>query len=282
MGNSVLLCLLLAFHIRSTGKNKKKPLTMVFEKVFISYLVILFATCMALPTPQEVPEVPEVTEVIEVTNTNEAEEILFELARDHDLETSINGGQSGGWQNLFIVVKPSEVFGSASARPKRHEMPSELVAPKEAEDAEEVAEDAEEAEDAEGALAPIAPSYGDRLSGAASLIALANKLSGAKRTKIERVPGYGRKKRQVNVPDAIILHQVLQDRVEVSEANRDMQPQIKSWGKSGLLKSLKSESITTDSLNLVEVEAVPLMQPEIQSRGKSGLINSLKPESIII
>jgi len=193
---------------------------MVFEKVFISYLVILFATCMALPTPQEVPEVPEVTEVIEVKpNTDEAEEILFELARDHDLETSINGGQSGGWQNLFIVVKPSEVFGSASARPKRHEMPSELVAPNEAEDAAEDAEDAEEAEDAEGALAPIAPSYGDRLSGAASLIALANKLSGAKRTKIERVPGYGRKKRQVNVPDAIILHQVLQDHANSDSLN---------------------------------------------------------------
>jgi len=89
--------------------------------------------------------------------------------------------------------------------------------------------------------APIVnEAYAQRLSGSA--IAIANQLAGAKRQQINRVTGYGRKKRQT-LEDEAILEQVFQisDQINAIEELRptlDQTVKIKAWGETGLRSPL--------------------------------------------
>jgi len=168
MGNSVKLCLLLATHIRSTGKNTRVPI--MYTKLFISYLVIM-STCSGLPLNQE--------EADELVIKDEAKKIQFEQLRDHDLQLGGNGGQSGGWPFIFSEVQ--EVIGET--RPKRQDvMADDLEVPPVT---------------TTEAIAPIDDAYAQRLKQLTAAAAFANKLANAKPQKIDRGPGgYGRKKRQ--------------------------------------------------------------------------------------
>merc|ERR1711997_1014647 len=170
MGNSVKLCLLLATHLVARARTHQTKI-MIFEKAFISYLVIM-TTCSGLPVNQEEAEV-----VIK-------DEATFEKLRDHELQLSMNGGQSGGWFRLF-----DESEETSSSRPKRQDdaMADDLVVPP-------VVLPVTVAPTTTEAPAPIDDAYAQRLEGSA--IALANKLANAKRQEIVRSGGYGRKKRQ--------------------------------------------------------------------------------------
>merc|ERR1712018_189155 len=165
----VKLCLLLATHIRSTGKNTRVPI--MYTKLFISYLVIM-STCSGLPLNQE--------EADELVIKDEAKKIQFEQLRDHDLQLGGNGGQSGGWPFIFGEVQ--EVIGET--RPKRQDvMADDLEVPPVT---------------TTEAIAPIDDAYEQRLKQLTAAAAFANKLANAKPQKIDRGPGgYGRKKRQV-------------------------------------------------------------------------------------
>merc|ERR1711997_1382377 len=170
MGNSVKLCLLFATHLVARARTHQTKI-MIFDKAFISYLVIM-STCSGLPVNQEEAE--------EVVVKDEA---IFEALRDHDLQLSMNGGQSGGWFRLFGESEET------TSRPKRQDdaMADDLVVPP-------VVLPVTVAPTTTEAPAPIDDSYAQRLEGSA--IALANKLANAKRQKIVRSEGYGRKKRQ--------------------------------------------------------------------------------------
>merc|ERR1712223_388302 len=170
MGNSVKLCLLFATHLVAQARTHQTKI-MIFDKAFISYLVIM-STCSGLPVNQEEAE--------EVVVKDEA---IFEALRDHDLQLSMNGGQSGGW--LLLFGESEETTSS----PKRQDdaMADDLVVPP-------VVLPVTVAPTTTEAPAPIDDAYAQRLKGSA--IALANKLANAKRQKIVRTGGYGRKKRQ--------------------------------------------------------------------------------------
>merc|ERR1711997_1254629 len=168
MGNSVKLCLLFATHLVARARTHQTKI-MIFEKAFISYLVIM-STRSGLPVNQE-----EAEEVVNVKD-----EAIFEELRDRDLQLSMNGGQSGGW---FLLFDESE-----ETRPKRQDaMADDLVVPP-------VVLPVTVAPTTTEAPAPIDDAYAQRLEGSA--IALANKLANAKRQEIVRSGGYGRKKRQ--------------------------------------------------------------------------------------
>merc|ERR1711997_1444054 len=170
MGNSVKLCLLFATHLVARARTHQTKI-MIFDKAFISYLVIM-STCSGLPVNQEEAE--------EVVVKDEA---IFEALRDHDLQLSMNGGQSGGWLLLFGESEET------TSRPKRQDdaMADDLVVPP-------VVLPVTVAPTTTEAPAPIDDAYAQRLEGSA--IALANKLANAKRQEIVRSGGYGRKKRQ--------------------------------------------------------------------------------------
>merc|ERR1712018_1044226 len=242
MGNSVKLCLLLATHLVARARTHQTKI-MIFEKAFISYLVIM-TTCSGLPVNQEEAEV-----VIK-------DEATFEELRDHDLQLSTNGGQSGGW---FLLFESEET----SSRPKRQQqhldaMADDLVVPP-------VVLPVTVAPTTE-APAPIDDAYAQRLEGSA--IALANKLANAKRQKIERVPGYGRKKRQAPVQPVTVAptvpttvrspgygrkkrqiseeeETILQEISEIesllpeSTVIQVVVPQVTSWGETGILLPTK-------------------------------------------
>merc|ERR1712165_1112 len=200
MGNSVKLCLLLATHLAARARTHQTKI-MIFEKAFISYLVIM-TTCSGLPVNQEEAEV-----VIK-------DEATFEELRDHDLQLSTNGGQSGGW---FLLFESEET----SSRPKRQQqhldaMADDLVVPP-------VVLPVTVAPTTE-APAPIDDAYAQRLEGSA--IALANKLANAKRQKIERVSGYGRKKREISESESLLPESTV---IQV------VVPQVTSWGETGIL-----------------------------------------------
>merc|ERR1712223_743074 len=173
MGNSVKLCLLFATHLVARARTHQTKI-MIFDKAFISYLVIM-STCSGLPVNQEEAE--------EVVVKDEA---IFEALRDHDLQLSMNGGQSGGWLQLFADSEET------SSRPKRQDdaMADDLVVPP-------VVLPVAVAPTTTEAPAPIDDAYAQRLKGSA--IALALKLANAKPQKVVRSGGYGgRKKRQIS------------------------------------------------------------------------------------
>jgi len=179
MGNSVKLCLLFATHLVARARTHQTKI-MIFEKAFISYLVIM-STCSGLPVTQE-----EAEEAVNVKD-----EAIFEELRDHELQLSTNGGQSGGWFRLFDESEDQ----TSSSRPKRQDdaMADDLVVPP-------VVLPVTVAPTTTEAPAPIDDAYAQRLKGSA--IALANKLANAKRQKIVRSEGYGRKKRQAFLASA--------------------------------------------------------------------------------
>ena len=85
--------------------------------------------------------------------------------------------------------------------------------------------------------------YAERLSGSA--IYLANQLAGAQRQQINRVTGYGRRKRQTTADDEAIMSQIFEIQDTVNEIERtksavvQVAPKIKSWGETGLRSPLK-------------------------------------------
>ena len=112
------------------------------------------------------------------TDASEAKEYQYEEQRDHELQESINGGQSG-WA-LYLISEggnPKKVLNDN--RPKRQETKPVPVP---------VAEPAQEPSN-------LPESYAGRFTGSA--IALANKLAGAQKQAIagEGEVSYGRKKR---------------------------------------------------------------------------------------
>merc|ERR1711997_1209505 len=219
MGNSVKLCLLFATHLVARARTHQTKI-MIFEKAFISYLVIM-STCSGLPVNQEEAEV-----VIK-------DEATFEKLRDHELQLSMNGGQSGGWFRLFDESEET------SSRPKRQDdaMADDLVVPP-------VVLPVTVAPTTTEAPAPIDDSYAQRLEGSA--IALANKLANAKRQKIARGGGgYGRKKRQISdEEDEAILQEIseIESLLPESTVIQVILPQVKSWGETGILLPVKSSA----------------------------------------
>merc|ERR1712004_478524 len=152
---------------------------MVAQKLFLPLLVIV-ATCHAFPKPTE-----EQTDGIV---HDEAQETIYEDLRDHELQDSLNGGQSGlALELISHGENPSDLW----SRLKRQEMADHLEVP-----------ESTEVEPTEAPVPIVNAAYAARLEGSA--IALANKLANAKRQKIERVPGYGRRKRQVKTEDEIV------------------------------------------------------------------------------
>jgi len=167
---------LLTVHIRIT--RARTYLKMVpYTKIILALLVIL-NTAQALPVSQK----PDEIEGIEIP-VDETKEFTYELNRDHDLQGSINGGQSG-WalEQIAHGVNPDEV--TSGSRPKRQ---SNLEASPMAEHLEAPKEVVEE-------RAPIVnEEYAKRLEG--SSIYLALQLAGGKRKSVEHAGGYGRKRR---------------------------------------------------------------------------------------
>merc|ERR1711997_913593 len=218
MGNSVKLCLLFATHLVARARTHQTKI-MIFEKAFISYLVIM-STCSGLPVNQEEAEV-----VIK-------DEATFEKLRDHELQLSMNGGQSGGWFRLF-----DESEDQTSSRPKRQDdaMADDLVVPP-------VVLPVTVAPTTTEAPAPIDDSYAQRLEGSAT--ALANKLANAKRQKIVRAGGYGRKKRQISEEEETILQEIseIESLLPESTVIQVILPQVKSWGETGIVLPVKSSA----------------------------------------
>ena len=72
-------------------------------------LLVILKTCQALPVSQKPDEVEGITIPVD-----EAKEFTYELNRDHDLQGSINGGQSG-WalEQIAHGVKPDEVISGS-------------------------------------------------------------------------------------------------------------------------------------------------------------------------
>jgi len=130
------------------------------------------------------------------TGASEAKEYQYEEQRDHDLQESINGGQSG-WA-LYLISEggnPQDVI--TSNKPKRHD----IGIPHEHPQTNLVQEPALEPSN-------LPESYAGRFTGSA--IALANKLAGAQKQAIGKGEvSYGRKKRHdIEVP---IFYEPAQD-----------------------------------------------------------------------
>jgi len=143
----------------------------------IKLLVLVFL--VIAPATQAMPKPQLQNGHMVPTDASEAKEYQYEEQRDHELQESINGGQSG-WA-LYLISEggnPKKVLNDN--RPKRQETKPVPV---------HVAEPAQEPSN-------LPESYAGRFTGSA--IALANKLAGAMRQAIagEGEVSYGRKKRQ--------------------------------------------------------------------------------------
>ena len=189
--------------------------------------MVIIATCQALPRPQEPTKDIIDDEIVH----DEAKETAYEDLRDHDLQESLNAGQSGlALELISHGENPANLW-----RPKRQEpvMADHLEVPETAEATEEAIEDAP---------APIDDAYAARLEG--SLIAYANKLANAKRQKIERVPGYGRKKRQISEIQAtqeVFEVQNIDNTIDDTKfVNVVPQIKIKNWGEIGITHPLNN------------------------------------------
>merc|ERR1711993_135532 len=180
---------------------------MVAQKLFLPLLVIV-ATCHAFPKPTE--------EQKDGIVHDEAQETIYEDLRDHELQDSLNGGQSGlALELISHGENPSDLW----SRLKRQEMADHLEVP-----------ESTEVEPTEAPAPIVNAAYAARLEGSA--IALANKLANAKRQKIERVPGYGRRKRQVKMTEDEIVLQEIFDPMSLMTASLSMWS-LKSRSKIG-------------------------------------------------
>ena len=72
-------------------------------------LLVILNTAQALPVSQKTDEIEGIAIPVD-----EAKEFTYELNRDHDLQGSINGGQSG-WalEQIDHGVKPEEVISGS-------------------------------------------------------------------------------------------------------------------------------------------------------------------------
>merc|ERR1712186_287343 len=174
---------------RSISVTRARTLKMVpYTKIILSLLVI-FNVCQALPVAQKVGEKEEVASKEVNIPIDEAKEFKYELNRDHELQGSINGGQSG-WalEQIAHGAKPQEVI--TGSRPKRQSDPVAVSMT----DALEAPAD-EKTKEVDEPAPIVNEAYAKRLEGSAIYKALA--LSGGGRPTVERGPGgYGRKKRQ--------------------------------------------------------------------------------------
>ena len=153
--------------------------------IFLQLLVLVFL--VIAPATQAMPKPQLQNGHMVPTDASEAKEYQYEEQRDHELQESINGGQSG-WA-LYLISEggnPKKVLNDN--RPKRQETKPVPV---------HVAEPAQEPSN-------LPESYAGRFTGSA--IALANKLAGAMRQAIagEGEVSYGRKKRQTAFAGEII------------------------------------------------------------------------------
>jgi len=262
------LCLWLTANIRIA---RARTLKMVpYTKILLALLVIL-ETSQALPVSQKVEKIVEEEIAIPI---DEAKEYTYELNRDHELQGSINGGQSGGFwimEQIANGAKQQEVISSSAVRRKRQSgleatMPDHLQAPSDAKADEEPAVTVEPA--------PIVnEAYAARLAGSAIYKALL--LSGGKRQSVQSLGGYGRKKRmsddqdeieeipkpiqgpidhayaqmqaQSLYPEEVLLlaetiksrpkRQSLSFEEEINEIEQSASLEIKLWGETGLVKN---------------------------------------------
>jgi len=257
------LCLWLTANIRIA---RARTLKMVpYTKILLALLVIL-ETSQALPVSQKDEKIVEEEIAIPI---DEAKELKYELNRDHELQGSINGGQSGGFWIMEQIAQGAKPSGSV--RRKRQSgleatMPDHLQAPSDAKADEEPAVTVKPA--------PIVnEAYAKRLAGSAIYKALL--LSGGKRQSVESLGGYGRKKRMSDDQDEIeeipkpiqgpidhayaqmqaqslypeevlLLAETIKSRPkrqslvfeeEINEIEQSASLEIKSWGETGLVKN---------------------------------------------
>jgi len=256
------LCLWLTANIRIA---RARTLKMVpYTKILLALLVIL-ETSQALPVSQKDEKIVEEEIAIPI---DEAKEYKYELNRDHELQGSINGGQSGGFWIMEQIAQGAKPSGSV--RRKRQSgleaMPDHLQAPSDAKADEEPAVTVEPA--------PIVnEAYAKRLAGSAIYKALL--LSGGKRQSVESLGGYGRKKRMsddqdeieeipkpiqgpidhayaqmlaqsLNPEETLLLAETIKSRPkrqslsfeeEINEIEQSASLEIKSWGETGLVKN---------------------------------------------
>jgi len=257
-----------------------------YTKIALALLVIL-ETSQALPVSQKNEK--NVEEEIEIP-IDEAKEFKYELNRDHELQGSLNGGQSG-WalEQIAHGAKPQEVVLGSIVRRKRQTGVQAAQAPSDAQAEEEPAVTTEEP-------APIVnEAYAQRLAGSAIYKALA--LAGAKRQSIERGPGgYGRKKRMSVDQDEIeVILQPNSDPIEHAYAqmfSQSSNPEevllmaetIKKTEKTNRTKrqsiSFEEEAImqeifpVEDEENEIVQPIVLVLKPKIKSWGESGLVKN--------
>ena len=93
-------------------------------------LLVILETSQALPVSQKNEK--NVEEEIEIP-IDEAKEFKYELNRDHELQGSINGGQSG-WalEQIAHGAKPQEVVSGSIVRRKRQTGVEAVQAPSDA------------------------------------------------------------------------------------------------------------------------------------------------------
>ena len=96
-------------------------------------LLVIFNVCQALPVAQKVGEKEEVASKEVNIPIDEAKEFKYELNRDHELQGSINGGQSG-WalEQIAHGAKPQEVVSGSIVRRKRQTGVEAVQAPSDA------------------------------------------------------------------------------------------------------------------------------------------------------
>merc|ERR1712223_1852985 len=258
---------------RSISVTRARTLKMVpYTKIILSLLVI-FNVCQALPVAQKVGEKEEVASKEVNIPIDEAKEFKYELNRDHELQGSINGGQSG-WalEQIAHGAKPQEVI--TGSRPKRQtdpvavSMTDALEAP-----AYEKTKEVDEP-------APIVnEAYAKRLEGSAIYKALA--LSGAGRTTVERGPGgYGRKKRQ----SISFEEESVQDNVnEIQQTARLIveEPKIKAWGETGLVQHQERKRRMSDDQDGIEEIPEPRQGP-VDSAYAQMISQSSNPEEVLL
>lgn len=270
----------------------------------VPYTKILLALLVILKTSQALPVSPPkdekiVEDEIEIP-IDEAKEFKYELNRDHELQGSINGGQSG-WALAQIAhgAKPQEVIsGSSSVRRKRqsgleaNSMADHMQAPSDAKaDEEEPAVTVEPA--------PIVnEAYAQRLAGSAIYKALL--LSGGKRQSVESLGGYGRKKRMSDDQDEIEI--ILQPETNpIDHAYAQMLAQSSNPEEVLLLAetikkkpkrsaeegrptrqaiTFEEEAImqqifpVVDEINEIEQPTTLIVKPKIKSWGETGLVKN--------
>jgi len=273
----------------------------------VPYTKIVFALLVILKTSQALPVSPPkdekiVEEEIEIP-VDEAKEFKYELNRDHELQGSINGGQSG-WALAQIAhgAKPQEVIsGSSSVRRKRqsgleaNSMADHLQAPSDA-----TADEEEPAVTVEPAVAvepaPIVnEAYAQRLAGSAIYKALL--LAGGKRQSVQSLGGYGRKKRMSEDQDEIeiillpmtnpIDHAYAQMLAQSSNPEEVLilAETIKKKPKESTRQrrqslSFEEEAImqqifpVVDEINEIEQPTTLIVKPKIKSWGETGLVKN--------